>query len=609
MPVWATDYYVNSSCDDNNVASATVDGTGYNPATEACTGGAASYYTTIADLNAKTFSAGDNISFAKGETWTSSVEWNTKGDGSDGSPITVTSHGSGAKPILNFTGTGDGDHGIENDDEWWVISNIELTNPHGKAGIMATGNFTNITISGCTLHNIAAMAIRFGGANGYAVGNLIDSNIIYDTGQDKRTSDGDAIYIVSGGTTVSNNIITMPAGNIDADCLQISGGFPSGDNVISNNHCDKTAEVGKQCFVSDLSPPASLLVEENYCKAHAGLDANGIYLHPGADNGTIIRYNYWENMEHGIYNNTTDGTVDIYGDIFKNSNKAINTFTGTTTNVYNNSFYDTDQGLTMSGGTVNFKNNIMQITGAGQRFITYNSGTLNSDYNLFYPVQNDAWLFSGTYPDNLAAWRSASGEDANSPAMANPLFSSAESGDFTLLPGSPAIDVGDNLGATYDDGLDPDTTWPDGIVLLDQDLFGTGWDIGAYVYDLFISSASPTGTGIGIDTDLNWINPDPGTITVDVYFEEVSGACDLQIGDQISTGTLITTKEQGAMTVDTAYCWRVDVIHAGGTETGVVYEFTTTGGPPAPPAGLATCSYHSLGLTGSYDDQGATVGE
>jgi len=59
----------------------------------------------------------------------------------------------------------------------------------------------------------------------------------------------------------------------------------------------------------------------------------------------------------------------------------------------------------------------------------------------------------------------------------------------------------------------------------------------------------------------------------------------------------------------TEYVYRADVVHAGGTETGVVYEFTTTTGPPAPPAGLAVGVYNSLGLTGVYDAQGATVGE
>jgi len=128
------------------------------------------------------------------------------------------------------------------------------------------------------------------------------------------------------------------------------------------------------------------------------------------------------------------------------------------------------------------------------------------------------------------------------------------------------------------------------------------------VTGLDITSASPSGTGIGLDTDLNWTNP-TGTVTVDVYFEEVAGACDLQVGDLVVDDGDVATYEPGTMTISTSYCWRVDVNHAGGTETGTVYEFTTTGGPPAPPTGLSTASYHSLGMTGSYAAQGSTVGE
>jgi len=229
-----------------------------------------------------------------------------------------------------------------------------------------------------------------------------------------------------------------------------------------------------------------------------------------------------------------------------------------------------------------------------------------SDYNQMFYTADWTVKWGGSDYTSLAAYQGASSQDANSDD-ADPVVITPNS-VFTLQVTSPCIDNAVSLGTANKNGLNPTSTWTDGVITSDQDLFGAGWDMGAYVYDLFISSASPTGTGIGIDTDLNWTNP-TGTVTVDVYFEEVSGACNLEIGDRISTGTLIATKDQGAMTVDTAYCWRVDVIHAGGTEEGVVYEFTTTGGPPAPPAGLATCSYHSLGLTGSYDDQGATVGE
>ena len=260
---------------------------------------------------------------------------------------------------------------------------------------------------------------------------------------------------------------------------------------------------------------------------------------------------------------------------------------------------------------VTLKNNIVYLVGG-------TDGALNvTDKDYITACENNLWYNTGGQPFTVvesieydsseqAAYKSATTWDDDG-LWEDPVFTTNGS-DFTLQSTSPCIDAGEDLGDTYDDGLDPDSTWPDGVTTLDQDLFGAGWDIGAYVYNLFISDPSPTTAGTGINTDLNWTNP-TGTVTVDVYFEEVSGACDLQVGDLVVDDGDVATYDPGTMSEATAHCWRVDVNHAGGTETGVVYAFTTTTGPPAPPAGLAVGVYNASGLTGVYDDQGATVGE
>jgi len=61
--VYATSYYVDSVITDTNPASATPDFTTYNPTTFETTGGSNSVYKTIADVNLKSFGAGDNIYF------------------------------------------------------------------------------------------------------------------------------------------------------------------------------------------------------------------------------------------------------------------------------------------------------------------------------------------------------------------------------------------------------------------------------------------------------------------------------------------------------------------------------------------------------------------
>jgi len=85
------------------VNSATPDFTTYNPTTFETTGGSSSVYKTIADLNAKSFSAGDNIYFRKGQTWNEQLTISQSG--SSGNQITFGAFGSGNKPIIDGQNT------------------------------------------------------------------------------------------------------------------------------------------------------------------------------------------------------------------------------------------------------------------------------------------------------------------------------------------------------------------------------------------------------------------------------------------------------------------------------------------------------------------------
>ena len=133
---------------------------------------------------------------------------------------------------------------------------------------------------------------------------------------------------------------------------------------------------------------------------------------------------------------------------------------------------------------------------------------------------------------------------------------------------------------------------------------------GLVVYDV-----SPTdgGAGVSITSSATW-NHIATVDDVEVWLD--SGACDGtpddagadDLGDE-SSADADKTYDMSTLLENTAYC--LTIVANAGAEQGEFqqFDFTTTTGPPAPPAGLATCSYHSLGLTGSYADQGATVGE
>lgn len=91
-------YYIDSSVTDVNVASATADYTTYNPATFTTTGGISSVFKTIADVNAKTKSAGDQYLFRKGQSWYGTVSISQSG--ASGNVITLGAYGTGANPII-----------------------------------------------------------------------------------------------------------------------------------------------------------------------------------------------------------------------------------------------------------------------------------------------------------------------------------------------------------------------------------------------------------------------------------------------------------------------------------------------------------------------------
>jgi hypothetical protein len=82
----------------------------------------------------------------------------------------------------------------------------------------------------------------------------------------------------------------------------------------------------------------------------------------------------------------------------------------------------------------------------------------------------------------LADWFSESSQDSNSPTSADPLFDDAANGLFYLKNGSPAINTGTDLGASYDDALLPGSSWPSSVQIDDQDDYEGAWEIGAYIF-------------------------------------------------------------------------------------------------------------------------------
>jgi hypothetical protein len=120
-----------------------------------------------------------------------------------------------------------------------------------------------------------------------------------------------------------------------------------------------------------------------------------------------------------------------------------------------------------------------------------NDGTNGSGnvytYNGFGVAANNFITWGASNYSTYAAWEGASGNcgsgGCSHSMQSDPAFLNTAKDNFMLKAGSPALDAGTNLGSNYQLGLDPRSSWPGSVITLNQNSFGNGWEIGAFVYD------------------------------------------------------------------------------------------------------------------------------
>ena len=89
------------------------------------------------------------------------------------------------------------------------------------------------------------------------------------------------------------------------------------------------------------------------------------------------------------------------------------------------------------------------------------------DNNCFGAEFTDFIVWGSTLHDTYDAWEADHGE-AWAQVESDPSFTDDTSDDYTLASDSPCIGGGDDLGAPYNVGLMPASTWPSGVVTDDR---------------------------------------------------------------------------------------------------------------------------------------------
>jgi hypothetical protein len=232
--------------------------------------------------------------------------------------------------------------------------------------------------------------------------------------------------------------------------------------------------------------------------------------------GFTAQYNMvYGNNEYGILIDAPSGTSTVaYNVAFNNGNAGVGQGYGimmmedwqtsmSGQKVYNNTAWGNYTaaiawwGDSQTPGCTDniMENNIAVNTTAGPNFVANggceNSGTYGSGnvytYNDFGPASSIFIQWgAGTFYSTYSAWETAAGNcgttGCSHSVEAAPTFANASAGQFWLTSGSPGIGAGTNLGSPYNFGLMPRSTWPNSVVTGDQNAYGGGWEMGAFVY-------------------------------------------------------------------------------------------------------------------------------
>lgn len=337
------------------------------------------------------------------------------------------------------------------------------TDHYGILTTPGTGmTFAEIDISGNNISGISAGAVTLSrGSDNSTVANNTIINSTTSNAKGIVTTGASSI----GNVLISNNTITTTSTYTSAGGIHISNNSVSGV-VIENNKLYATAPV-----VSNKT----------------------IWLYSCAGNN-IIRNNYLDGKMGSItfMSNTVASTFDIYGNIFNGSDYGVRVYgvTDGEIDIYNNTFYNVKSALNLdatstNATTYNAINNIFNGSTTEAVRDSSTNGKFGLNYNMYY----------GNTADVVTEATTPTVKGVND-RTADPLFTSAATGDFSLLINSPAIDAGISTGA-------PTTDYAGKQRYDDPDITNTGsgtypyYDIGAYEYVLppdptFTSTSHPS---------------------------------------------------------------------------------------------------------------------
>lgn len=354
---------------------------------------------------------------------------------------------------------------IKKTDSWGVyvsdgdtvtISDCTIDDCYG--GVRAVSSSSAVTVAGCTISDTYWM----GGIDVESCSSLIVSaNTLQDIASSTTypapvfTNGPHGIYSDSVTTTITNNTIDDIGRNGIYVASNCTSGTVSGNTI--SDYLLSSADGGGIYTYGDHSSELNIM---------RNIISGGSYFTTGSPGSAGGCYDI------GIYlDNNCDDTNVYYNLIYSCASIGIHINTGTLganpvsndNNILNNTIYDCDvYGIFIQEGaddtllTLAVENNLIYLTAAAAVAIheddsagsaAPHSQTLN--YNFYYNTEETAVLMLDGVEKSLADWKTATGYDANTQAIADPKLVNPGT-NFRLLHGSPCLSTGVDVSLTSD---------------------------------------------------------------------------------------------------------------------------------------------------------------
>ncbi|MFI1189808.1 discoidin domain-containing protein [Streptomyces californicus] len=275
-----TTYYVDSAAGNDSAAGTS----------------AATAWRSLARVNQQVFQPGETVRFMAGRTWTG--QFAPKGSGADGSPVTASSYGTGARPVIAGGNTVPSAVLLENL-KHWTLDGLEITNGTGsttwRTGVEVRakdiGAVPGITLRNLYVHGIDGVA-KVGKGNIGSAGILVNvrgnSVPTYFTGmliENNEIADTKAYGITTWSTWMQREGWTSLWGELNIPSTEYGPFTPSTGLVIRGNHVHDVGSGG-----INPNQVADTLIEYNTVARATSTTTNVGIWWSGADR-TTVQYN------------------------------------------------------------------------------------------------------------------------------------------------------------------------------------------------------------------------------------------------------------------------------------------------------------------------------